>query len=230
MAYAGSVHGETCAVLSLGIVLFGLGEFSAAEASYRRAIELGGPVFLKQYAELALAMIHTHFGRTTEAIGLLEPLHSSLNADIVQLARCATAAAYNTEREYAKAMGVAQSALECRGVARRRYARILLCSSLLGIGRFTEALAESGRALEELGLMQPEGEVLLGILRALAFRALERGEEACTTIRAARDLVHRVAGGLEDPGLRHSFLTNLEWNRKALGIARDWLGEDDADV
>jgi hypothetical protein len=92
-------------------------------------------------------------------------------------------------------------------------------------GQAKEALGFAEQGIEAcLRSPYPSTLSMLYLARAESLNGLGRMEDAHTAIGEARSRVLRIAATLEDPELRHSYLTNIVANARTLELARDWLG------
>jgi hypothetical protein len=86
-------------------------------------------------------------------------------------------------------------------------------------------LGERGLAVGSRGIWLRDGSILR-LVRAEALHALGRREEAHAAIRDARDRVLGVVATLDDPELRHSYVTGVGANARTLRLAGEWLTQD----
>ena len=86
------------------------------------------------------------------------------------------------------------------------------------------AFAERGLNAATSGLRWLTTESTLYLVRAEALHALGRAPEAHTAIREARDRILSTAATFDEPGLRTSYLTNIDANGRTLALAKEWLG------
>lgn len=226
---AGLAVGELCALVNLAIAQFWLGDLEGAEASLRRVLLLAhgsGYFFLRQVGEYLLSVVEIRRGRVREALGRVEPLATSGDTIVTQLARCVATDAHSRLGQFDEALAHASVALDSPAPFVRRWGGLVAAAALCGLGRFRDALEAIDRAITEPALGPGDVEEMLLVVRAGCLRLL--GDEAGSnaTIRQARDMVLESAKAIADPALRRSFLTNVEGNATALALAQDWLGED----
>jgi hypothetical protein len=107
------------------------------------------------------------------------------------------------------------------------YALSLSSRAELGLGHPERALdyATSAVALADSIVPIQEYEPLARLVYAEARMACGDHAGAHSAIRAARDAVSKRAAYLDEPELRHGFLTRVPENSRILALARAWLGE-----
>jgi hypothetical protein len=130
------------------------------------------------------------------------------------------------ERELAAALGLS--------VPLDRPAILATLSELrLVQGRAAEALAAAEEAIERATAMRGCGMFRGAAVRLAHAEALHATGDlgaARAAIAEARDRLLAVAGKIDDPTYRRSFLEQVSANARTLALARAWLGEPAADM
>ncbi len=104
------------------------------------------------------------------------------------------------------------------------YAAAIHAESLLGQGRFAEALAQAERGMQIVsshGGTVDEGESIVRLAHARALQAAGDVEGARAAIRAASDRLYERASGIRDDDVRRSFLERVPENAATLAMARE---------
>jgi hypothetical protein len=177
---------------------------------------------------LACAMVLTD--RASDAVAPLQKLLDGPFQSLASRARALLAHALVAIDDLDGGLREATAAME--GNAISPSTRVLAFAALARLElrhrRPTEALASVERGLDASasGWRFSATTSMLQLARAEAFHMLGRREVAYPAIREARDRILRVADTVEDPKLRHSYLTNIEANARTLRLAKEWLGED----
>jgi eukaryotic-like serine/threonine-protein kinase len=219
MAKLGSPVGETLAAVHLAAACRAVGRYDEAEAACERTLELSrrtGISMIGEWATIWLAMVRTRRRRPDEAISLLESVRCSSDANVVQMALAASAEAYERIGRLELALPLAVAAADGQSPPFRRVGGAILARILVSCDRPSEALTACDVALGQPHVF-PEMTTALLTARADALRVIGDDVAAASAARAARAFVLEVAGAIDDPGLRESFL-DVDYNSYALSL------------
>jgi tetratricopeptide (TPR) repeat protein len=228
----GDTKSQTHARVFVSLTLGFVGHHERAEAACRELhafCERRGFRLLFDWSTLNLASIRFHKHRD-EAIASLSGLLDRSDRLLAATARTVLGYLFALEGDLDKATREATRALEGGAISIPRtnaFATLALVARRRGQAEDALGFAEQG--IENcLRSPSPSGASILYLERAAALYALGRKQDAHAAIREARSRVLRIAATLDDPDLRHSYLTHIGANARTLQLAKEWLGEDDS--
>jgi tetratricopeptide (TPR) repeat protein len=201
-----------------------LGQTARVEAIQRELSQLWKSTGLGLYAGWSTYMSawsELNAQRPSDAVRALRSLLDR-DAFMAPTARAWLAHALVATGELDDAEREARTSLDAAAMlpAARSTASVALALVNLMRGRPAEALAFIESA-PDAGW--PSNRSTRGLARAEALHAVGRTDDARRAIRDARDRILRIAAGLEDAALQHSFTTIIAANARTLALAREWL-------
>jgi tetratricopeptide (TPR) repeat protein len=231
----GDALGRSYATLITVEALAQTGEGERTAATLRELLSLSeshGLETLSDWGTLHLALARMNARRAPEAIASFSILLDRSDRFMATCARAFIAQALAQTNDLVTAVQEAKASLE-EGSAfpvTRAVASGALALVELRRGRAADALAFAEHAIDaESRAPWPSIGSTLTLTRAEALHALGRVDDARAAIREGRDRVLRIAGTLDgSPGLRESYLTNIDANVRMLELAGEWLGKERA--
>ncbi|HZF54961.1 MAG TPA: serine/threonine-protein kinase PknK, partial [Polyangiaceae bacterium] len=234
---AGSRIQENCAAVFKAIHAWCLGAVEEAERTLRAVsiadAELGS---LSSYRPFVLAWLLADRGALREA--------EAFAAEVMALARGRALPADEGRghwilaevRRRAGDLDGADDEVEAAVATLRAYCPRDLTGPLatkaalrLAQGRPEDALAAAEEGMALYGATGMCSHFFRGaFLRLVHVESLEaagRSDDARAALAEARARIFAVAGRIDDPGYRTSFLESVPENRRTLALAREWLGE-----
>lgn len=225
MAAYGNMSGESLGLMFEITALVVTGLPSRAEAAAQRAILLAkqtGYELMRRWAQLWLAFVWIRTSCLDEAVAVLESLDSTLDPVQEQVRQTLLADTHLRQGSPGTALSWARAACASASGPQTAWAASVLARAHLDLAQHEECLRVAETS------WPPTYPVYTGDLltsKALALRALGRDEEARAALANARDVVLGVSRDIEDPEMRHAFLTNVDECVRTLGLAREWFGE-----
>jgi ATP/maltotriose-dependent transcriptional regulator MalT len=223
---AGYTFGQAVATHHSLQAMVQTGNGERTEAFARELVTLCEPLglsYLIDYAVYARARLALAEGRLTEAVASFRSLLDCQDVTMVSRAHACLAHARIAEGDRDAAEREATTAMEkgalfpdARAIALSALAQLALLRD-----QPSEALAFSERGLAAQAHASEAS--TLRLTRAEALRALGRTSDACGAIGEGRDRILTLAGSLDDPELRASFLTTVSANARTLQLASEWL-------
>ncbi len=231
MVEAGDSLGEAAAYCWAGAVAWETGLLDETLAAWSRVRELSdaaGGTWLKLYADFYIAAVRIRRGDLAGLDTVLATLCASTDVSAAQLARALTVELYMRKGRIEEALSEARLVAQGGSFVIRPTGEALVARILLAMGRTAEAVEAANRGLAGSSTINPEWLVWLLIARGEALHALGDLDGAREAIRRARDRVNGTAATLDDPAMRHSYLTTVESSVRALGLAREWQESEGA--
>ena len=215
---------------SIGSALHELGVYDEAQATFEEAARITLNETVRFWAQINLGICHWRCARFDEAARILtQAVEGSARMGVRTLEGYAlslliTVRAQSGELEAAttamtRALEIGESDLEVRAAALTGQARLRLIE-----GKRHEALQAAEQAMALLRDQQFVDDV--AYMRATYLEVLfacEQGDRAQKALAEAVKWLHERAEKIDDPALRHSFLTNVPDNARVLELAARFL-------
>jgi tetratricopeptide (TPR) repeat protein len=213
-----------------GLVYLMLGQYERAESAFRSSLAIADRLGLaREISLINLALARARLGAVVEARELLLQILDDREhgAKVAGYLHATLADVEIAAGSYDSALEHARFGLSVDTRPLQAYALSLSSRAELGLGRKDRALdfAIAAVALADSTVPIQEYEPLARLVYAEARMACGDQAAARLAIRAARDAVSKRAAYLDEPELRHGFLTRVPENIRILALASDWLGE-----
>ena len=217
----GAFHGQSVALSYTAVAAMHLGLYEEARDACIRACE---PVRRSNYMIrdpwpfLFLAKAYVRLGQPEKALEAIEPIRSSTDSTVRQMLPVVVAEALLKQGEPQAAEQAVWAASNGTSPKLRRLAACVLARAQLSRNEVTEALRTIEFALEVSTSNGLESEIDLMNLRAECLLALGQRESAQRVVNRTSELVSALANDIDDPHLKHSFLTKVEPCARALSL------------
>ena len=226
----GDAWSRVAAPTFCAMVLSQVGACEHVEAAVREVRQFPEAKFWIDWSEFFSAFARLATGRASSAVeanAFFRSLLDRRDPTLVGNARSGIALALVMSGDFDGAEREAAARLE-QTFATNAQALALAVLALVALRHHraadSVAFAERGLNAATSGLRWLTTESTLYLVRAEALHALGRAPEAHTAIREARDRILSTAATFDEPGLRTSYLTNIDANGRTLALAKEWLG------